>query len=454
MRVGVASAFSTCVGLWARLKDEGADVRVWRGSVVDDSPKLMTSHRLVGQGIVGLEDSWYGLLAWCREGMRSGEPTMMLFDSSGLGRLADEARRAGVYVVGGGSFCDRLEKDRSFGRSIVEKNGVPSPPLAEFASIDACLAYAQAGGVDKPVYFKTDSYLTGDATHKCEDTEELIEWLTYVKKIGRSNMSCTLEEKIDGAAISTARYWNGRSWVGPYEGTFERKSFFPDGVGPSTGCSTNAVWFYENDAPEIAEALNWNALTEPFLRAEAPPGIYDQNAIVKDGEAFFLEHTPRMGWDSEGTSHLLFDDYLRWLWFVATGQGENVEPRRGDIGLSIRLSVPPAPWEYGEKDERGSAVGIPVRGDTGDLWSEGFVGYNLMLGEDGLEVASPEGLVGLSAEVGAVVSDLAIDVIESAKDLRCPGLMFWPSGVSEAIIADAEGTDEAGFGDFPAGLMA
>jgi hypothetical protein len=456
VRIAVATSYAWCVGIWKRLLDEGNDVRVWRGQYKGGSPALLTSHRLVGKGIVPLCDSWGELLEWCKAGARAGEPTIMLFDANKLGKLADEARAAGVHVLGGGTFMDRLEEDRALGRDLAAANGIASPESMPFASVDDCLAFAESGKLNHAVYWKTDTYLEGDATHKCDDAEELIEYLYMVKRRFGSHMPCALEEKLPGFALSTARWWNGKAWVGPYQADLERKSFLPDGVGPSTGCAINAVTFYEEDEPDIAYALKWPAFASHFIKHNAPPGLYDINAIVQDGKAFFLEWTPRFGYDSEPVGQLLYPDYGRWLWYVATGQGDDVAPPvRKTIALSIRMSVPPAPWEHGERDEKGSAVGTFVRGETGDLWGGPFIAYELQQGERTLEVAGPEGAVGLSAAVGGRVSSLAKDVIAFAKDeMNVPGLMFWPSGVRKAIWEDAAACEENGITDLPTGLRA
>lgn len=438
--------------MWKRLQDEGAQIRVWRGTEKGGSPALLTSHRRVGEGIVPLVDSWYDLLGWCKMGQAIGEPTMMLFDSSGLGALADDARDRGIYVFGGGRFCDRLEKDRSFGRNLAERCGIMSPPVQEFSSIIECLAYARETPSLPPVYWKTDSYVDGDATHGCEDAGELIDYLTWIQTRCNPHISCILEKKLDGVPLSTARYWNGRAWVGPYEATIERKKFLTGELGSSTGCSLNGIGFWDDDDPEIADALHWNALTTEFLKHDAPPCLYDINAIVNDGKAYMLEWTPRMGWDSEGTSHLLFPDYSAWLWYVTTGQGFPEGPR-DEVAVAIRLSVLPAPWEHGERDEKGSCVGVPIRGETGDLWSGGFMAYELMENEHGLAVAAPEGIVGLSAQTGESASELAERVTDFAKDeLWAASPLQFRIDAGDAIAEDAEKITAAGF-SLPAGLL-
>lgn len=446
MHIAIASAFGCGVGVWKRLADEGNDVLVWVGS---DHGGPLVSHRHVGKGIVPRTDSWYALLAWAKE-----HRALVVFDSSGLGRFADMARAAGLHVVGGGSFMDRLEKDRRFGIAIAEKAGIAIPPYVEFSSLDETIAYAKSGELDREVYFKSDSYISGDATHKAESPEELVEYLTWLKTQARTGIRNILQDVIPGFALSTARWWNGRAWIGPYEYTFERKKFMAGEIGPSTGCSLNAVGFYDSESPAIAEALYWEAMGQDFLKHDAPPGLYDVNAVVNDGAAHFLEWTPRFGWDSEGTSLTqLYDDLGQALWHVATGQGM-FSVKQSSIALSVRLSVPPYPSEEVQRDDKASCVGVPIRGATGDLWSEGFVAYNVMQDDEGLAVGAAEGIVGLAAAVGDSVDELSEEVLEFAKDaLRVPGLQY-RNDVAAALHEDAESADAQGFGDdLPSGLF-
>ena len=432
--------------------DEGHDVLVWCGDEKDGGPKMLTSHRKVGVGIVPRTDSWETLLEWAKEGAHYGLPTVMFFDGSGLGKLADQARKAGVYTVGGGSFMDRLEKDRTFGQRIAEQAGCKLPGFMEFESIDATIAFAKTK-LDRPVYWKTDTYIDADATKGADDPAELVEYLTWIRTKTRPGIKNILQEKIDGPALSIARWWNGRAWIGPYQGDWERKKFMAGEIGPSTGCSLNAVWMYDSDRPQVAEAVCWEATTAAFLTAEAPPGIYDINALLSGGEAYFLEWTPRCGWDSEGASlTALFNNLGEWLWYVATGQGDG-GGWTDEIALAIRLSVPPYPSEHIERDDKASAMGVPVRGDVGDLWSDGFVAYQLQWDEETeLTVACAEGIVGLACATGYSVEDLGDEIKDFAKKrLRVPGLQY-RDDAAKCVAEDTEKAKKEGFTDFPEGL--
>lgn len=453
MRIAIASSFGTAVAIWKRLADEGNDVLVWIGETKQDSPAMLTSHRKVGRGIVGRTDSWNTLLDWAKEGSRTGVPTLMVFDSSGLGKLADEARKAGIHVLGGGSFCDRLEFDRTFGKKIAQEAGCHIPASQQFASLDETISFARTS-LDGPVYFKTDTYIKADATKGCDDAEELVEYLEDLKREARPNTKNILEEKIEGPALSTGRWWNGRTWIGPYAGDWEKKKFMADEIGPSTGCSLNAVWLYEDEDPLIARALCWDALAPAFVKHEAPPGFYDINAVLKGGKAYFLEWCGRFGYDSEVLGLCtLYDDLGAYLWQVATGQGDG-GGLRDELALSIRVTVPPYPSEAVERDHKASCVGVSVKGDVGDLWSGGFIGCELQHDESGLTVAAAEGIVGLSAARGYSLEELGETTLEFAKkNLRVAGLQFRPDA-AEVVASDTKKALHEGFDDLHEGLLA
>lgn len=444
MRVGIVSPFGCSVGIAARLQDEGHEVLLLNERFKGPLAGIIAK---VGDGIVPLARGWDDLFEWCKE---PDGPTIMLFDGSGMGEKADEARKAGLHVIGGSSFCDRMEKDRSFGFFIAEEMGADLPYYQAFSSVAAGAKYARALGA-QAAYFKSDKYLSADATYGGKDGPDLAEYMTHIGKRHGDRMRHIVQDKIDGVAVSTERFFNGREFVGPYLGIIEHKKFMDGDRGPSTGCSFNAIWPY-GDESELAQKLGFANLAEILRRHEAPPGIYDANAIVdEDGDAYFLEWCARFGWDSEPTGMRLFADYGRFLWYLATGQGDAgtiAEP--GTIAYSVRLTVPPYPTEDIEPGHKASPVGNPVRGTDG-LWAGHFVAYQIMAEGDGLAVASPEGIVGLSVAVGEKLSALGDETLAFAKDeMRVAGLQYRTDGAK--VVADDAKKIRAVLTDVPEGL--
>jgi hypothetical protein len=354
-------------------------------------------------------------------------------------------------VIGASAFCDRAEKDRAFGFKLAEEMGAMVPYTQPCGTLSEAIKYAEGLG-SQATYFKSDRYIDADTTMGAKDGQQLAEHLTSLRAKHGDRMRCVVQDKIEGVAISTERFFNGREFVGPFFGLIEKKRFMNDEVGPSTGCSLNAVWTYGDDDPRLATELRWHNLAAILRKHEAPPGIYDANAVVDDeGDPFFLEWCARFGWDSEATGMRLIGDYGRFLWWVATGQGdagEMAEP--GTIAFSTRLSVPPYPLEDLDL-EHPPAVGKPIRGTDG-LWDKRFVAYQLMAADAGYAMASPEGMVGLSLAVGPKLSALGEEVVAFAKDeMRVRGLQYRTDGAA-VVKADAEKLN-AVLDDLPKGLV-
>lgn len=455
MRIAIASPHGCCLSWVKRLHDEGNDVLFYIGDGNSGAPGHTITAKRVGREIVPRTENYAHLIAWAKEGVARREPTMVFYASSHLGKLADAARKAGLYVVGGGAICDKMEFDRAFGKQLAQEAGISIPPYKTFPSLDATIAFAEQSGKNLPeVYFKTDSYIKDDCTKKCKDAHALVEYLKGLKDQDVPNGTKNeLEQCVDGVAVSTERWWNGRAWIGPYFGLIERKKFMADEVGPSTGCALNAVWAYL-DTPMTAESLNWEDLAGVFARHGVPAGLYDINAILSDGEAWYLEWCARLGYDSEPTGQLLYNDLGAWLWHVATGQGDGGGFQEGKIAMSLHLSVPPYPTQDAfDEHHKQSPLGAHINGkNLGNLWSGPFIGYEVMAENGVLMVGGADGDVGLSAAIGESLEELADETYEFAKEgIDLPGLQFRPDA-GKAILEDAEKAKEEGFSDLPRGL--
>ena len=440
MRVAIASGYGCSLSWAARLQDEGCDVRLWIDSSDDDD----IVH--VGDGIVPKENNYDKLVAWCHE---DAAHTLLLFDASGMGERADLARKSGLYVVGGGTFCDKLENDREFGQDIALAVGAAIPEYESFDSLSECQRWAKSLG-DTGTVFKSDSYIDSDSTYIACSGDDLREYLQYLRGETKDAGHFVVQKLIDGkgADLSTARWWNGRAWIGPYELDIEKKRFMDGNLGKSTGCSLNAVWFDAD--PRTAKELNWEALTEHFLQNEAPPGIYDINCrIAEDETAYFLEHTPRLGYDSEMTSQRLIGSLCDFLWCVATGQGST--QISSELAYSVRLSIPPYPYEHAHWTDDYSCEGVPVNGVDG-LWDGQFIAYQVREKQsgEGYEMASSEGIVGLALAVGDDIHALNDECVAYGKELhsKIPGLQLRTDGGMQ-VAEDAKNLQALGYAPHP-----
>lgn len=451
MFVAFVSNWGYGVGVALRLKAEGHTVLMFcdPGKKSDGT---LSHNKLVGEGLIDKTDSWGYLLAWAKEKARRA-PTVMIFENTSLSKWADEARSAGLHVIGNSAFNHRLEEKRLWGFKVAENAGAVLPPYEDFSTITDAIAFAGTLG-DTPTFWKTDQYLDADSTHGASTGEEMVSYLEGVRVAYGDRMTCIIQKKMEGVPISTARWWNGRAWTGPWTGDIEHKKAHNDELGPSTGCSFDAVWFYD-DEPAIAKALGWDGLAEQFIKYEAPPGIYDMNAIAADdGQAYFLEWTPRFGWDSTPTSFALLKGELgAFFWNLVAGKADGPDVT-SEIAYSIRLGVPPYPWEHW----------APMQGDKHkfkamplyslDIDDEKFLPYQMTIDDEiGLHVGSPDGLLGLVIGKGRRLSVIHDDLVEWIGEHKSgiPGLSARTDG-AKCIKKDAEEINGAGAFTVPKGL--
>lgn len=434
MRVAYYSIEGATLSWARRLQDEGCEVFVFTEKA---------HARKIGHGIVPRALNLQDWLAWGNKTRN----TIWFFDCTNAGTLADRLRKSGKHVLGGGSFMDKLECDRPFGESFAAKHGLVSPPTKAFASV-----------TDSIKYMREAKQTLGDGGWAWKPNKDLGASTTYVgdaEKVAAfcermilpehgNSVSCIVQERIPGVALSTARWWNGNAWTGPYEGTIEEKKFMNGDIGPATGCSLNSVWFYLEENPKIAQALKWDALAVGMKAEQAPPGIYDVNAIVNDKGAYFLEWTPRLGIDAELTSQRGITSLSELFCRMVMGEEADDLFKVTTAYHAVRLSVPPYPTEADELNKLTIAMGVPVE-DIDSLWRGNFVMVGIARTKHGFEVADPFGFVG-----SCVVSDTNVHrafnrIDRACKKFSIPNLQRRTDG-AKIIVDDIERMKKFGWG--------
>lgn len=378
-----------------------------------------------GDGIVPKLTSVAQLSSWV------GSDGLIICDGSLDGDVADRLRANGHFVFGGGSFAERLEARRAYAEALAAQCGLSTPPSHPFATIADALGFVKKHP-EKTFFFKPNKRLDCSATASAKTHTGFVRQLEFVRERFGNNISCILQEEIEGVALSTMFAWNGHTIVWPLEGTLEHKKFMAQDIGPATGCSVNAVWFY-NTMPDIARMLHLDKVEQCFRKEGAPAGFYDINAIVNESGAYFLEWTPRFGYDSEPTAQLLYHgDYAETLFRLASGTIDELPVYTMDVASAygVRVTVPPYSWEH-EKATRGksSIVGTPVEFGVKNprLWRQ-FIGYCLMKDATGYRISDPSGLLGLIAVTGTNLEKMEKEMEALIDRLDVKDLQWRPDG--------------------------
>jgi len=307
-----------------RLAAEGHTVKMYL-----EDPQV--KHTLDGYENPGKVDSPHRSLA---------QYDLVLSDMVGSGALCDDLRRKGKLVLGGSSFADKLELDRSYGEKVARSLTQVKLPNSELVrtskALLECLKEKKAKVV-KPFNNKSSS-LTLVSNDKHNRTVSSI-----AKKQINELLPCLVEDKVEGVEISTEGWFNGEKWVLPFNHTIEQKRFMEGDKGSNVGCMGNVVWLTNGDrlTSKVLGPL------VPLLKKMNYVGPLDVNCIVSDSNVYFLEYTARFGYEAIQTlSELLEGSLYDFLYRIASGKAGEVKGDSKQVAMGVRLSFPPYPVKH------------------------------------------------------------------------------------------------------------
>jgi phosphoribosylamine---glycine ligase len=369
-------------------------------------------------------DMWSGLLPKAKK-VAPTRDTVVIFDTSGFGKLADKLRKSGVPVVGGSAFADRLEEDRQFGLDLMVEAGIKVPFSKEFDKFDGIEDFLGAHEGIRFVFKPSGKNLPSFLTYVSCDGEDLLEYVAYVEKnYGKDVESFVLQEFVEGVAVSTELWCDGERFIRPAIHDLELKAFMDGCLGPATGCAGNLIWIEDGSCRISSNGL---AKVESQVVDAGHVGPMDLNAIVNDEGVWGLEWTPRFGYDSTPVQMPMFNREIgQFFSDIARGQLDYDMPLKDEFGAGVRFSIPPYPLEphaVVDAQKVRPNGGIPIRGLT-EKNAGSFFFYEVME-EDGKLIHCPgTGILGVAMGVSSrprEAWDLAYDALSS---LKVPELQY------------------------------
>ena len=311
-----------------RLKKEGHHVRFF----VEDKKQ---AHNF--KGLMEKTTDWKKDLDWI------GKTGLIVFDSSGYGKVQDDLRGKGYLVVGGNQFADKLEHDRQYGQKILSVCGMKIIPSVNFSSTKSAIKFVEEN--NGPWVVKQNGHINTSFNYvgQLSNGKDVI---SVLKNYNRNNkkecLSIDLQKKIKGVEIGVARYFSGNDWVGPIEINLEHKSLFNDNLGPKTFEMGTLIWYEENEKNRLFQETL--AKMKSYLQKINFKGDVDINCIVAQNEIFPLEITPRFGWPS---THLHEEIHIspwgEFLRAIADGVSYDLKYKKG-YGIVVLLATPPFPY--------------------------------------------------------------------------------------------------------------
>jgi phosphoribosylamine--glycine ligase len=386
------------VGLALRLKLEGHDAKI---KIFDHM------HNTQGKGLVDYSEEY-----------QMGQT--VIADCTGFGEVLDSFRDAGIPIFGGGSFADKLEADRRFAEEVMKSSGIDTPKSVSVTTWkDAAKQAERLAENTGKVVLKPEGDLSGVIpSYVASDVEDAHTMLKQMEKEhGAGEVGLTVQEFVEGTAVSTEGWFNGEDWVdGMFNHTIERKQFLDGDLGPSGGCTGNVVWPVDSKDPLVKQTL---LLLTEALREHRYVGAIDVNCVVNKGGVYGLEFTPRFGYDAFPTLlHSLCDwEFGVFISDLASGSSSSARLMEG-FGAGVRLSIPPWPNEKYHNEDC-----IRLQGFDDDA-REYFYPYGVMLNEEELTSSHGVGILGVMNYEGRSIGQAFACVYHQISKLKIPNLQY------------------------------
>jgi phosphoribosylamine--glycine ligase len=395
----ILSEAGNAAGLSIRLETEGHEPQVWiRALDADD----------LGKNIIKRAKEWR-------------QAQTIIADVNNFGPLLDIFRDNGLHVFGGSCFADKLECDRQYAEEVMQEVGIDVPKSVRANSWEeASKAVDSLGKTNEKVVIKPEGDLSGVVPSVCakslEDAHSTLE--RFEKASSGSEVNVTIQEFIEGLAISTEGFFNGEQWIeGMFNHTLENKKSLNDDLGHTTGCAGNVVWPTDSKDPLVKQTLT--KLTK-LLEEHRYVGPFDINCVVNEDSVYGLEFTPRFGYDAFPTLlYTLFDDDFG-AFVDAACMGSGLDGHlRGGFGVGLRLIVPPPLSSHAPSDP------VFIRGldKLEDL--DHFYPYDVLFTEDKkLRSGKGHGSLGVLNHHGETIGEAFARLYELVSRIEAPNLQF------------------------------
>jgi phosphoribosylamine-glycine ligase len=336
-----------------------------------------------------------------------------------FGPVADKLKKDHT-VIGASAFTEQLELDRRKGAELAKEIGFALPEAHEFNTLKEAAKFLK-GRKDLWV-FKPHNNEDIDLTYVEKFAGELITKLLdeYLVRIG-DDCEHMLQRKIEGTEVSS-EVWIGKQGPVHFNHTVETKRLMDADLGPAIGSQSNTVWI-ERDKKGLLVSLLTKMASR--LHKEGYIGPCDANCIISEGKPYFLEWSPRFGYDA-----------LYCLLSLVKGKLSDFFLKDFDVefhtgyAASQRISIPPYP--YSDRVQRKNyAEGVSILSSLKHMpffWAE-----DVRMNADKLQCAGADGILGVVTGRGASLGAAWGSVYRSIRKLKvCSYLQYRTDGFKQA----------------------
>lgn len=258
-------------------------------------------------------------------GLKSSLPSV-------FGQVADKLRKD-HKVIGASRITEELELDRRKGIDFAKKMGFAIGEYHEFKSLKDGARFLK--GRNDLWVFKPENNQALDLTYVEKFPGEIItkildEWTLRIS----DKCDYLLQKKIEGAEVSS-EVWIGEQGPKHFNHTIESKRLMAGNLGPAIGSQSNTVWIGKDSGVLIDPLIKMAA----YLKSKGYIGPCDANCIVKGSVPYFLEWSPRFGYDALYCLFALLKGSLSD--FFLKDFKADFHP---GYACSQRISIPPFPY--------------------------------------------------------------------------------------------------------------
>jgi phosphoribosylamine---glycine ligase len=323
--------------MYLRMVEAGHEVRVYV-----ENP----DYHDVYKGMLNFTHQWKEELDWVKE---AGTDGIILFESASKGHLQDQLREEGFQVIGGSTFGDRLEADRSFGQQIMQEMGMYIAKTIAFTSYASAIEFLKHSR--KRYVYKNngaESLRTRNYVGQLKDSSDVAALLELYRQQSATTRIAqapdfVLMEYIDGIEIGVGAYFNGQHFLQPACLDWEHKRFFYGDLGELTG-EMGTIVTYRNTEIIFYRSL---AQIETRLRKSGYCGYINLNMIANADGLWPLEFTSRFGYPGYSICAALQQESWESIFKkMLTRSSLNLLTNDG-FAAGVVLTVPPFPYSYG-----------------------------------------------------------------------------------------------------------
>jgi phosphoribosylamine--glycine ligase len=272
----------------------------------------------------------------------------------------DRVRDAGILAFGPAQAAAKIEFSKTFAKSLMQHNGIPTANAHTFDSwIDA---RNYAASLTRPVAVKADGLTAGKGVFVCNTAEDAVAAVDAMMgpeaRFGGAGATVLIEERLTGREVSAHVFTDGVT-VAPMPFACDYKRARDGDEGPNTGgmgAYSPPFWLDETLEPFIHENISEAAVRALALEGTPYTGVLYPGIMVTPDGPKVLEFNCRFG-DPETQVLLprLASDLLEVLVACASGDLSAADIRWStDAVVGVVVASGGYPDEY--------ATGFPIAG--------------------------------------------------------------------------------------------